>query len=424
VTERAPADGPPPRGTAAYDAYLREMLNATTQGIAPGVGSVSEAGEPARRTGPRDLTLAEKLRDGFTPGRGARGVADGPREPRLPSIGDLDEEERRLLRNMEPAPISGPGARMFEVTPDEESFWAAIAPDEFISEELIEIHRRGEFNDEDVAIMEEYSPEAGQRAELIAYYDQQGVRGSNDADALRAGATLPEGTWGIGVPQPIEDAGRWMGDEFIDAQRQQNEFRERIFDEGRDALNATVEGGQNTLGGLITRGGEAIGALGWELSEFGDVDRIELRDRLTEMTRGLWSGNDPALATAIALSTRDPSALADNQFRDAIEGLFGNDTFDASEQPLIAALPEDSAPRDFAEAVFNDASDPAALMALMAIASGFAVPWVGAALGGGAYLTDDLLSEDSDYAEPIAEHLLPRLLDAINPPVLPKLPIR
>ena len=39
----------PPRGTAAYDAYLREMLNTTTQGIASGVGSFSDAGEPARR---------------------------------------------------------------------------------------------------------------------------------------------------------------------------------------------------------------------------------------------------------------------------------------------------------------------------------------------------------------------------------------
>lgn len=44
--------------TKRHHAYL----NGTTQGIASGVGSFSEAGEPARRTGARELTLAEKLR--------------------------------------------------------------------------------------------------------------------------------------------------------------------------------------------------------------------------------------------------------------------------------------------------------------------------------------------------------------------------
>ncbi len=68
---RATTVGPPPRGTAAYDAYLREILNGTTQGIAPGVGSYSEAGEPARRDGAHEPTLAEMLRDGFNPGSGA-----------------------------------------------------------------------------------------------------------------------------------------------------------------------------------------------------------------------------------------------------------------------------------------------------------------------------------------------------------------
>jgi hypothetical protein len=80
VTEESSGVGPPPRGTAAYDAYLREMLNGTTQGVVPGVGSFSEAGEPARRTGARDLTLAEKLRDGFTPGSGARPTTKVPEE--------------------------------------------------------------------------------------------------------------------------------------------------------------------------------------------------------------------------------------------------------------------------------------------------------------------------------------------------------
>ncbi len=139
---------------------------------------------------------------------------------------------------MESEPVSGPGARMFEMTPDEESLWAAISPDEFISEELIEIHRRGEFSDDDVAIMEECSPEAGQRAGLIAYYDKLALRGKNDADALRAGAPLPDGDWGIGIPQPVEDAAEWVGDEFVESQREQSATRDRIHDGVGDFFGA------------------------------------------------------------------------------------------------------------------------------------------------------------------------------------------
>jgi hypothetical protein len=311
-------DGPPARGTAAYEAYLREMLNATPQGIAPGVGSFSEVGEPARRTGVRELTLAEKLRDGFTEG-------SGPRESRPPSIGDLREREKRLLRNMEPTPVRGPGARMFEVTPDEESFWAAISPDEFISEELIEIHRRGEFTDDDIAVMEEYSPEAGQRAELIAYYDKQGVRGSNDADALRAGAMLPGGDWGIGIPQPVEDAGRWVGDKFVESQRQQNQARERFFQEAQDV------------------GGDLLGAARDAIVENG-LREHEQRQLEADGYEWLWDrraeGRERVTNANVGALTANPLDWDDPSFIRWWDGLMKNRDFLGEENPIRDVLPE------------------------------------------------------------------------------------
>ena len=244
------AAGVPPRGTPEYYAYLKEVINGTTQGIAPGVGSYSEAGEPARRDGARELTLAEMLADGFDPGGEATGRGKRFGKP-------------------EPPTASGSGARMFEVTPDEESYWAAISPDEFISEELIEIHKRGEFNDEDVAIMEEYSPEAGQRAELIAYYDDQGLRGKSDADALRAGAPVGDGTWGVGIPQPVEDA----------------------FYEGRRGLARAKDRGVRAVNDQIDQVGDV---LDW-VTEFGPT--VELPQRVEELRTDLVQSGSIPFAT-------------------------------------------------------------------------------------------------------------------------------
>ena len=136
---KAATAGPPPRGTAAYDAYLREMLNGTTQGIAPGVGSFSDAGEPARRTGASELTLAEMLRDGFTPGGEARPAGAGrerqePRQPvpgREPEVSPEAEQQLwDVMLAQDEAAYAGGRSTYHDVLEDGRIWEAALGQDE------------------------------------------------------------------------------------------------------------------------------------------------------------------------------------------------------------------------------------------------------------------------------------------------------
>ena len=113
----APAPAPPvdrafERGTPEYYARLKEILNARTQGIAPGYGSLSTPGEPARRTDPtlsRPFSLLSDPDDQLT---APRIPATPPKSPRLADIlrnlGNDDELAAERVTVSSPSPTNPP----------------------------------------------------------------------------------------------------------------------------------------------------------------------------------------------------------------------------------------------------------------------------------------------------------------------------
>ncbi len=113
----APAPAPPvdrafQRGTPEYYARLKEILNARTQGIAPGYGSLSTPGEPARRTDPtppRPFSLLSDPDDQLT---APRIPVTPPKSPRLADIlrnlGNDDALAAERVSVSAPSPTSPP----------------------------------------------------------------------------------------------------------------------------------------------------------------------------------------------------------------------------------------------------------------------------------------------------------------------------
>ena len=212
----------------------------------------------------------------------------------------------------------------------------------------------------------QYSQDANQRAWWIAYYETPTLSDKSPrADALRAGAPLPE-------------------DDGLDV-------RETLGDVGRQ----------------IVEGGEALArAAGSEVSEFDDLKRSEIRERLHQMILGAATGRDPVDELYRALAngempdpgTLDPGTLA---LIRAIEGLLGNEVYRGTEHPSIDPLPGPL--REYAGSFVDDVTDPvtAGVTAggvAAAILSLPALPVLGAAVGLG-WLADDLLSDDSNTVD-------------------------
>jgi hypothetical protein len=83
------------RGTPEYTARINEVLQARTQGVAPGVGSPSVPNQPAQRTDPRPPSLAELL----GPNGGGFGSITEPPRP-------VTQQPPRQPRPASPPPLS------------------------------------------------------------------------------------------------------------------------------------------------------------------------------------------------------------------------------------------------------------------------------------------------------------------------------
>lgn len=169
------------RGTPEYEARLREMVNTPISGIASGVGTFSTVGRPGAKEfrqkpfdlnappdevmggglvvvdeAPRQAGSASEIESLVREAtHGLQGVvpefaAPGPAQERGradagPTIGDLSVDTRRLLRPDTDELLmdaSGPGARTFALTPDEESMYASLSTEEFGPEWLIDYYKR------------------------------------------------------------------------------------------------------------------------------------------------------------------------------------------------------------------------------------------------------------------------------------------
>jgi hypothetical protein len=134
----APAPTPAPpvdrafqRGTPEYNARINELLNARTQGIAPGYGSRSTPAEPARRTDPtpsRPFSLLSDPDDQLT---APRIPVTPPKSPRLADIlrnlGSDDELAAERVSVSAPPPISPPQQPPRSLSPEDEQLAAGRA---------------------------------------------------------------------------------------------------------------------------------------------------------------------------------------------------------------------------------------------------------------------------------------------------------
>ena len=346
VTDESSGVGPPPRDTPEYYAYLKGVINGTTQGIAPGVGSYSEAGEPARRSGAPELTLAQKLADGLVPGSGRK-----PQEPRSPSIGDLSVEEKRLLRNMEREPVSGPGARMFEMRPDEEAFWAAISPDESVSEEALAILRqdpRIPLTDEQVAIVEGLSGDADRRGQAIGAAEAAGRW--DKADALRAGAPLAESESFGAMPGWLGDTARWIAGAGETAFTATTEGQQAI-DEAQYLIPSEVA--VDAIGtGLETMGEEGAEALAQFQSELAEWPELTPKEMIGRV-------HQAALGGVVSFNPLNP--LQPFDWGAAAEGFAGNREYRGADHWLLRELP--ARYREPLGELLEDATHPGVLAA-------------------------------------------------------------
>ena len=413
----ADEDDPFERGTPAYYARLQAMLDAPIQGIAPGYGSFSTVGEPARRTEPerRPFSLLADQDDAEL--GAAREPAPAPtQEPREPEprrprqfspladqddaefgaarvrprsfspVADQDDAElgaARARRRRQPFSLladqddaefgaasnqtSGPGAWSFQLTEGEE---VTLTPslEGYIPERLIEYHQRVQRGGTDpigAVLSSQYSQDANQRAWWIEHYEKPGPNQNlARAHALRAGAPLTEysGT----APQGLGDAVRWgveTAKAISDAYHQfTGEAAFRDYEAEQAVTEVAVDAIFAGLEMMGEEGADALRRFEAELAEWPELSRQEQFERLHQAFLGGVVSWKP-MKSLNPLGPFDPIG--------ALEGLAGRE-YQGRDHFLLRQLPNDL--RDPLGELVEDATQPEILVpVMMSVVGGVAV---------------------------------------------------
>ena len=335
--------------------------------------------------------------DDFDPRMGARGPL--VEDEIDPSGGDFRINFRE-----------GRGARTFELTPDEEALFATPSSDGFIPERLIEIYKRGRFNEAEISFVEGFSGDARLRAELIAFFEESEKPSDwRTAEAFRDGASLPEDRASVPFVGGIGDAGRrFFGGARDVIESELNELGERQINEANFHVGNAERAIEFTLDEL-TRVAEDAGDAGQrflnELDEIKKLDNVEAFDRLNQALLGGFTPQLELSPEGVARAIVDPRSLVFDWGR-ALEGLAGNETYSGRDHLLIQRLPDRY--RDPLGDLLEDALLATAIggtLAGIAISSPISAP-VTAGLVAGIVVSHmvgvalaDISQEDSDILE-------------------------